>query len=142
MSHFQWTRRCSWQSISSDKRFRDFKTTGKGGVVLVSWTPSLTEQAHLGLRSLKVNNWGILSEKIFFLPHERYLANDKLLSNLRFGEDLGFIPVYDALPDSESVAVIHSAKVSLPVLAEHQIEAAAEANKKSEACVVGVIIGG
>ena len=100
--------------------FATSKTTGKGGVVLVGWTPSLPEQAHQLILSRSTTE--ILSEKIFFLPHERYLANDKLLSDLRFGEDLGFIPVYDALPDSESVAVIHSAKVSLPVLAEHQIE--------------------
>jgi tetratricopeptide (TPR) repeat protein len=96
------------------------KITGKGGVVLVGWTRSLPEQAHRMILSRSTSE--ILNQKIFFLPHERHLTNDKLLSDLRFCEDLGLIPIYEALPNSKSVVVIHSAKVSLPVFSEHQIE--------------------
>lgn len=94
------------------------ESTGNKGVVLVGWTRGLPPQANELILSRSVTD--LIREKIFFLPYERHLANDKLFSDTRFCKELGLIPIYfDALPSSESVAALHSAKISLPAFSKH-----------------------
>jgi tetratricopeptide (TPR) repeat protein len=100
-------------SVTSDTATS--KTTGKGGVVLVGWTRGLPQQAHQLILSSSAAD--LIKQKVLFLPYERHLANDILLSDLRFSKDLGFIPLYfDSLPKSESVEILLSASIALPYL--------------------------
>lgn len=99
------------------------KVTGNEGVTITGWSLGLPDQAHQLILSSSAAD--IISQKIFFLPYERHLTNDKLLSDLRFSKELGLIPFYfNSLPNSESVEVMTSTAVDLPVLlpedAEHQ----------------------
>lgn len=91
------------------------KTSGKEGCVLIGWTRGLPEQANELILSRTAAE--LFNKKIFFIPYGRYLANDKFLSDLRFGKELGSIFLYfGSLPISEDVGVLHSAKIDLPIL--------------------------
>jgi tetratricopeptide (TPR) repeat protein len=93
------------------------KVTRNKGVVLVGWTPGLPPQANQLILSRSATD--LIKQKIFFLPYERHLANDKLFSDIRFSKELGLIPVYcDVLPSSDNITTIHSATISLPVLSD------------------------
>ncbi len=99
------------------------KLTGNVGMTITGRSLGLPEQAHQLVLSSSAAE--LISQKIFFLPYERHLANDKLLSDLKFSKKLGLIPIYfDSLPNSESVEVFTSATIDLPILlpedAEHQ----------------------
>jgi tetratricopeptide (TPR) repeat protein len=99
------------------------ESTGNEGAIIMGWSLGLPDQAHQLILSSSAED--LTGQKIFFLPYERYLANDKLLSDLRFSKEFGLIPVYfDFLPNSESVEVLTSTTIDLPVLssddAEHQ----------------------
>ena len=99
------------------------EATGNEGVVIVGWSLGLPEQAHKLILSSSAAE--LIGQRIFFMPYERNLANDKLLSDLRLSKELHLIPVYfDSLSQSESVEVMTSVTLNLPVLlpedAEHQ----------------------
>lgn len=97
------------------------KTTGKEGILVFGWSVGLPEQSHSLI--LSRNATELIEQKIFFLPYERHLANDELLSDLNFSNKIGLIPVYfDSLPSSENVAALHSAKINLPILSADEIE--------------------
>ncbi|MEK6304642.1 MAG: hypothetical protein AABO41_28495 [Acidobacteriota bacterium] len=97
------------------------KTTGMEGVLTFGWSIGLPEQAHRLI--LSRTSAELINQKVFFLPYERHLANDKLLSDLRFSKGLGFIPVYfDSLPMSESVESLLSATIALPSLSAEDRE--------------------
>jgi tetratricopeptide (TPR) repeat protein len=98
------------------------ESTGNEGAVIMGWSLGLPEQAHKLILSSSPAE--LIGQKIFFLPYERHLANDKLLSDLRHSKELSMIPVYfGSLPNSESVEVVTSAMTELPILlpddAEH-----------------------
>ncbi len=91
------------------------KVTGNEGVTITGWSPGLPDQAHQLVLSSSAAE--LTGQKVFFLPCERHLANDKLLFDLRFSKELGVIPVYfDSLPNSASVEVLTSTTIDLPVL--------------------------
>lgn len=91
------------------------EVTGNEGVIFTGWSLGLPEQAHQLIFSHSAAE--LTEQKIFFLPNERFLANDKLLCDLRFTKELGLIPVYfDSLPDSENVGVSTSASINFPIL--------------------------
>jgi tetratricopeptide (TPR) repeat protein len=97
------------------------KITGNEGVTITGWSLGLPEQAHQLILSASVAD--LLSQGVFFLPYERYLANDKLLADLRRSKELGLIPVYfGSLPASESAEVIVSETLKLPILASDEVE--------------------
>lgn len=97
------------------------KITGNEGVTITGWSLGLPGQAHQIILSSSAAE--LTGQKIFFLPYERHLANDKLLSDLRLSKELGLIPVYfDSLPNSESVDVMTSATVNIPVLLPDETE--------------------
>lgn len=87
----------------------------------MGWALGLPEQAHELILSKTAPE--LINQKIFFLPYSRHLFNDKLHNDLSFfGKEIGLIPVYfDSLPSSENVAVLHSAKISLPILAADDV---------------------
>ncbi|VVB95791.1 Photosystem I assembly protein Ycf3 [uncultured archaeon] len=99
------------------------ESTGNEGAIIAGWSLDLPDQAHQLILSSSPAE--LIDKKIFFLPYERHLANDKLLSDLRHSKELGLIPIYfGSLPNSESVEVLTSTTIGLPVLlpddAEHQ----------------------
>jgi len=92
------------------------KITGNEGVIITGWSLGLPEQAHQLILGSSADN--LIKQGIFFLPYERHLASDKLANDLRFGKEYDLIPVYfDSLPNSESVEIVTSKVVSLPILA-------------------------
>lgn len=92
------------------------KTTGNVGAVFMGWPTGLPDAAHQLILSRSADE--IIDQRIFFLPHERHLFNDKLHNDVSwFGKEIGLIPVYlNSLPSSENVRDLHSAKVNLPML--------------------------
>ncbi|MBI1927762.1 tetratricopeptide repeat protein [Candidatus Poribacteria bacterium] len=99
------------------------KVTGNEGVTITGWSLGLPDQAHQLILSSSAAE--LTDQRIFFLPYERHLANDKLATDLRLSKELGIMPVYfDALPNSDSVQVLTSTTIHLPVLlpedAQHQ----------------------
>jgi hypothetical protein len=112
--------------------------TGNKGVVLVGWTRGLPPQANELI--LSRSGTDLIREKIFFLPYERHLANDKLFSDIRFCKELGLIPVYfDALPRSESVAALHLARISLPAFSEHDADSQRKPIRKVKRALVQLL---
>jgi hypothetical protein len=92
------------------------KVTGNEGIVIAGWSLGLPEQVHQLISGSSANN--LIKQGIFFLPYERHLASDKLANDLRFGKEYDLIPVYfDSLPNSESVEIVTSKVVNLPILA-------------------------
>jgi hypothetical protein len=82
----------------------------------------------------------LLRQKVFFLPYARHLINDPVSNDLRFGKDIGVIPVYfNALPVSESVRVLHSIQISLPVLSPDDVEALRKQIKKVKRALVQLL---
>jgi len=97
------------------------KATGNEGVTIAGRSPGLPDQAHQLILSRSAED--LTSQKIFFLPYERHLANDKLLSDIRLSKEFGLVPVYfESLPNSESIEVITSSTIDLPVMLPNEVE--------------------
>ncbi len=98
------------------------KATGNIGAVFTGWALGLPEQAHEMILSRTAD--ALINHKIFFLPYSRHLFNDKLHNDLNFfGKEIGLIPVYfDALPSSENVTALYSAKIDLPILSAEDVQ--------------------
>jgi tetratricopeptide (TPR) repeat protein len=97
------------------------KVTGNEGVTITGWSLGFPDQAHQLILSSSATD--LTGQKIFFLPYERHLANDKLLSDLRLSKELGLVPVYfDSLPNSDSVEIMTSMTVDLPALLPDDVE--------------------
>lgn len=91
------------------------ETTGNEGCLIMGWSPGLPRQAHELILSRPAAE--LLDRKVFFLPYQRHLAEDKAVSDLQFGKEIGLFPVYaGSLPDSDNVHVCASTTVRLPVL--------------------------
>jgi tetratricopeptide (TPR) repeat protein len=91
--------------------------TGNEGVTITGWSPGLPPQAHELILSSSADE--LVNRKIFFLPGERYLAEDKLIPDLHHSTELGLVPVYfGSLPESENVEVVNSALIALPALSD------------------------
>jgi hypothetical protein len=113
-------------------------TTGNEGVVIMGWVMVLPQQAHQLLLSSSPDE--LLRQKVFFLPYARHLINDPVSNDLRFGKDIGVIPVYfDELPVSESVRVLHSIQMGLPVLSDSGVEARRRQIKKVKRAFVQLL---
>jgi len=110
------------------------KSTGNEGAIIMGWSLGLPEQAHQLILSSSAAE--LVSQKIFFLPYERHLRKDKLVSDFRLSKELGLIPVYfDSLPSSESVEVITSTTVKLPVLLPDEAESHRKQIRKVKLCL-------
>lgn len=97
------------------------KSTGSKGCLVIGWSIGLPEQAHQLILSSSAAD--LIRQKVFFLPYERYLANDELLSVLRYSKELRVIPVYfDSLPESEEIKLLAVATISLPILSTEIVE--------------------
>ncbi|MCA1594066.1 MAG: tetratricopeptide repeat protein [Acidobacteria bacterium] len=97
------------------------KITGNEGVTITGLSPGLPPQAHQLILSSSAAD--LIRRKIFFLPGERYRADDKLLADLDHSKQLGLIPIYFAsLPDSEGAEVLTTAMIDLPVLSTEVAE--------------------
>jgi len=97
------------------------KITGNEGVTITGWSLGLPEQAHRLILSSSAAE--LLRQKIFFLPYERHLANDKLVADMRRAKEIGLIPVYlGSLPVSDSAEVLASQAGRFPVLSEEEVE--------------------
>lgn len=91
------------------------KITGNVGLTITGWSIGLPPQAHQLILSRTAKE--LIDNKIFFLPYERYLANDKLLSDLNISKEFKLIPVYfEKLPKSENIEVLFSKEIDLPIL--------------------------
>ena len=96
------------------------KITGNEGCIIMGWSPGLPKQAHDLILSRSAAE--LLERKVFFLPYERHLADDKVASDIRLCKQLAMLPAYpQALPDSESVGVVTSMKTDLPVLSPDEV---------------------
>lgn len=90
------------------------KITGNVGSIIMGWSLGLPEQAHKLI--LSNSSEKLKKENKFFLPYERFLSNDKLLSDLRFSKSICVIPIYfDSLPKSESVFALSSVSLKIPL---------------------------
>lgn len=97
------------------------EATGNEGVTIVGWSPGLPDQAHQLILSRSVED--LTSQKIFFFPYERHLAHDKLLSDISLSKEFGFVPVYfESLPNSESIEVMTSSTIDIPVMLPNEVE--------------------
>lgn len=106
-------------TLTSGTKVRS-KITGNEGVTITGWSSGLPEQAHQLILGNSADE--LVSRKTFFLPGERYLAEDKLLPDLVHSRELGLIPVYfETLPESEKVEVVMSALINLPVLTNEAV---------------------
>jgi tetratricopeptide (TPR) repeat protein len=106
-------------TLTSGTKVRS-KITGNEGVTITGWSSGLPDQAHQLILGNSADE--LISRKTFFLPGERYLAEDKLLPDLVHSRELGLIPVYfETLPESEKVEVVMSALINLPVLAKEAV---------------------
>lgn len=95
------------------------KVTGNEGVTITGWSLGLPPQAHELI--LTRDSEELINRKVFFLPYERHLADDKLLSDINFSRELGVIPVYfDVCPPSDNVALFASKNLQFPILAPVQ----------------------
>jgi tetratricopeptide (TPR) repeat protein len=91
------------------------KATGNKGCLVIGWSVGLPKQAHQLILSSSAAD--LTKQKVFFLPYERFLANDELLSVLRFSKELCVIPVYfGSLPESEDLKLLTAATIALPIL--------------------------
>lgn len=89
------------------------KVTGNEGTTITGWSIGLPVQAHQLIFSLSAEE--LFKNKIFFLPYERHLANDKLLNDLSFCKEFKLIPIYfDTLPSSENIEVVTSKIIDIP----------------------------
>jgi hypothetical protein len=115
------------------------KITGNTGGVFVGWSLGLPEQAHDLLLTRPAEE--ILSKKVFFLPHQRHLFNDKLRNDLRFfGKEVGLIPVYSPrIPASESVRVLLTADLELPILSDEDSEVHKRQIRKVKRALIEVL---
>ncbi|MBI4684896.1 MAG: tetratricopeptide repeat protein [Nitrospirae bacterium] len=96
------------------------KVTGNEGVTITGWSLGLPSQAHELILTRSPEE--LIDRKVFFLPYERHLADDKLLSDINFSKDLGLIPVYvDVCPPSENVALFASKNLHLPLMATAEV---------------------
>jgi tetratricopeptide (TPR) repeat protein len=97
------------------------KITGNEGVLISGWSPGLPDQAHKLILSTSAED--LIRRRIFFLPGERFRADDKLLADLDHSTVLGLIPVYfDSLPPSENVRALHEATIDLPIISADNAE--------------------
>jgi hypothetical protein len=97
------------------------KETGNEGAIIMGWSLGLPDQAHKLVLSSSASQ--LVQQKKFFLPYERYIANDKLLADLRFSKTIGVIPVYfGSLPESEGIHLIASTKIQLPILSSAEAQ--------------------
>jgi len=99
--------------------FMTSKITGNIGVVIMGTSPGLPEQAYQLLLSSTVDD--LLNKKIFFLPYDRFSEKDKLNTDADIGGELGIIPVYlNTLPASDSVNILFSKDIKLPILSNDE----------------------
>ncbi len=97
------------------------KVTGNQGRSVLGWSIGLPEQAHQLILSSSASE--LISQKVFFLPYETHIAKDELLAVLRLSKEITFIPVYfNALPNSENIKALLSAKIDLPILSADDVE--------------------
>lgn len=97
------------------------KITGNEGITIIGWSLGLPIQAHQIILSRSAEK--LINNKIFFLPYERHLANDKLLTDLRLSKEFKLIPVYfDSLPSSENVEILTSKIIDLPILSPNDVK--------------------
>lgn len=97
------------------------KETGNSGWSVLGWSIGLPAQAHQLILSRTATE--LIEKKVFFLPFETHLANDKFLAVLRLGKEITHIPVYfDALPNSDNIKALHSAKIDLPILSAEDVQ--------------------
>ncbi|MDQ3062252.1 MAG: tetratricopeptide repeat protein [Acidobacteriota bacterium] len=97
------------------------KATGNQGWSVLGWSIGLPEQAHQLILSSSAPD--LIKQKVFFLPYETHIANDELLAVLRLGNEITFIPVYfDALPSSDNIKALYSAKIDLPILSAEDVQ--------------------
>lgn len=89
--------------------------TGNKGLVITGWAPGLPPQAYdFFLNSTAAE---LLERKIFFFPHERHKANDKLLSDLHVAKEYDLLPLYiSELPFSKFVSSVEYFDFKIPLL--------------------------
>ena len=105
-------------SLTAGKTVRS-RVTGNEGVTITGWSLGLPDQAHQLILSTSAAD--LLRKKIFFLPYERHLANDRLMADLRRSKELGFLPAYfDALPRSGETRVFASTTLRLPAMSAEE----------------------
>jgi tetratricopeptide (TPR) repeat protein len=94
--------------------------TGKKGSPVMGWSTGLPPQAHNLI--LNSNAKKLLREKVFFFPHERHKANDKLLSDLHIAKEYEFLPVYiSELPYSKFVNLVEFYDFKMPLLSGTEV---------------------
>jgi hypothetical protein len=89
--------------------------TGNEGLVITGSAPGLPPQAYDFF--LNSNATELLERKIFFFPHERHKANDKLLSDLHIAREYDLLPLYiSELPFSKFVSSVECFDFKIPLL--------------------------
>jgi len=93
--------------------------TGNQGLTITGMSMCLPVQAHQLLLSSTADD--LLNKKIFFLPYNRFIENDKLKTDADLGGELGIIPIYfNTLPTSDSVNILFSKDIKLPILSNDE----------------------
>jgi len=96
------------------------KTTGNEGPVVVGWAPGLPSQAYKLIQNSNAKK--LIEKKVFFFPHERHKANDKLLSDLHMSKLYHFIPVYTkVLPGSKFVMSLEYFDFKIPISSKSDV---------------------
>ena len=99
---------CAGSMMTSD-------ITGNEGLVITGWAPGLPPQAYDFFLNSSPSE--LLERKIFFFPHERHKANDKLLSDLHVSKEYDLLPLYNSeLPFSKFVSSVEYYDFNIPLL--------------------------
>ncbi len=113
-------------------------TTKRKARLLTGWTPGFPTQIHALINSHNFSE--LKAKKIFFLPLNRTLFENKLLLDLKQCQDLNTIPVYwDKIDLSKDIEMVTVAEEQLPIINESDFNIARKEIRLVKECLMDLI---